>query len=651
MATEEVRIHRIAAHPSSIEPGQISLMSSDDADMGFRAMGHKAHNGDVLVALAKDQIARVAQLHGNTRLDFSDNLLSLADGGSGLSVRFADSMEEADDFLDDFGDVSVMAAMKYMFDNGAGVSLDGAHANGELITVNDGQSGVGINADVDANVTPLYVRTLNGATDKPTLVLQNASTADAPTIQFDGNAGIGASGHLLRTLNGGLSIQEIANETSPFTYQSEAYSRAYRSSGNPDMCTSYAELYSTESIGSSSASIRVRSDCGVDGADGASGAYINAPVVAITSGSSVDLIGRVAYRLFSALTPTSGNIAVDLDAGSARDIDFEDIATLTITLQEPEDSLSNQYRSYYTLRLIQGSATATTSITWASSGSATINWLTDSNIDETLDAETYVEIWWDYGKWTLMKPGSAGVSGLNQYQVLTGAADGGIAQSSNLIHSSNGNLTLASGSFKAITAGNGIEGISDAYNSEKILFGLGTMDVTVRDNETESASTSISLRAQHGATTADPQVEIVGGGAYSGSIAGTLNLSGYSMNIFAPTGVDFNSSRMFGITSAAFVEQSDSSASGYLSVDLLDGSAKVTVSENITSVSFQNARSGAKYELRLVFSGSYSVTGFSGTWKWSGAEPPISGASGDEFIVTFKYFGADGYRAMINEFV
>lgn len=85
-------------------------------------------------------------------------------------------------------------------------------------------------------------------------------------------------------------------------------------------------------------------------------------------------------------------------------LDCNDQASITVTLTEP----TSGKRVKQTIKIIQGSTTATTAFTWATSGSATIKWLngTAETIDDTLDSETFLFALWDDDTWYLSTLGS-----------------------------------------------------------------------------------------------------------------------------------------------------------------------------------------------------------------------------------------------------
>lgn len=85
-------------------------------------------------------------------------------------------------------------------------------------------------------------------------------------------------------------------------------------------------------------------------------------------------------------------------------LDCNDQASIAVTLTEP----TSGKRVKQTIKIIQGSTTATTTFTWATSGSATIKWLngTAETIDDTLDSETFLFALWDDDTWYLSTLGS-----------------------------------------------------------------------------------------------------------------------------------------------------------------------------------------------------------------------------------------------------
>jgi hypothetical protein len=89
--------------------------------------------------------------------------------------------------------------------------------------------------------------------------------------------------------------------------------------------------------------------------------------------------------------------------------------------------------------------------------------------------------------------------------------------------------------------------------------------------------------------------------------------------------------------------------SGTLSIDWEERCMqRVTIDENVTTVTFSNNPHGiGRISILLSFSGSYSVTGFTGC-TWAGTSPPFSGTEGEVYIITFEYHGSSTYYGIIS---
>ena len=137
----ERRIFHIAAAPTTYQPKQIGFDGSVDAELGFTMVCAKDPSDNITKCLAKDKPARVQSfriLNGQFswnfnevgdvgtlsvansvtslgKLEFNDDLLTTG----GIKARFADSASEAADFLSDFGNVSLMSAISWLYDNSA----------------------------------------------------------------------------------------------------------------------------------------------------------------------------------------------------------------------------------------------------------------------------------------------------------------------------------------------------------------------------------------------------------------------------------------------------------------------------------------------------------------------------------------------------
>jgi hypothetical protein len=141
----ERRIFHIAAAPTTYQPKQIGFDGSVDAELGFTMVCAKDPSDNITKCLAKDKPARVQSFRilngqfswnfneaGNVgtlsvansvtslgKLEFNDDLLT----AGGIKARFADDASEASDFLSDFGNVSLMSAISWLYDNSALVGL------------------------------------------------------------------------------------------------------------------------------------------------------------------------------------------------------------------------------------------------------------------------------------------------------------------------------------------------------------------------------------------------------------------------------------------------------------------------------------------------------------------------------------------------
>lgn len=133
------RIFHIAADPATYQNKQIGFDGSIDADLNFKMVCGRDDVGAITKMLAKDKPARVQSfqiLNGQFSWNFDDTgdvgTLSVADSvtslgklefsddlltAGGIKARFADTDTEAANFLSDFGDVSLMSALKWLHDN------------------------------------------------------------------------------------------------------------------------------------------------------------------------------------------------------------------------------------------------------------------------------------------------------------------------------------------------------------------------------------------------------------------------------------------------------------------------------------------------------------------------------------------------------
>jgi hypothetical protein len=103
------------------------------------------------------------------------------------------------------------------------------------------------------------------------------------------------------------------------------------------------------------------------------------------------------------------------------------------------------------------------------------------------------------------------------------------------------------------------------------------------------------------------------------------------------------------ISFGATVPNATGITSGTLSIDWEERCMqRVTVDENVTTVTFSNNPNGiGRISILLSFTGSYSVTGFTGC-TWAGTSPPFSGTSGEVYILTFEYHGSSTYYGIIS---
>jgi hypothetical protein len=135
------RIFEIVASPSTYQNKQTGFDGSNDSDLGFKMFCGRDDVGVITKMLAKDKPARVQSfriLNGQFswnfnevgdvgtlsvansvtslgKLEFNDDLLT----AGGIKARFADDASEASDFLSDFGNVSLMSAISWLYDNSA----------------------------------------------------------------------------------------------------------------------------------------------------------------------------------------------------------------------------------------------------------------------------------------------------------------------------------------------------------------------------------------------------------------------------------------------------------------------------------------------------------------------------------------------------
>lgn len=239
------RIWHIAADPSTLNATQLCVDDTPDSDLGFPMWCGKDEAGAITKWLAKDRKARVSLLGvitgsitGLAKLSFNDNVLN------GSVARFADTATEVTDYIADFGDVSMYAAIKWLHDNGGGggepVSLDDAYRVGQGIYADRGA--VAITGPLGVLDSILVVNRMEASTTEA--LIQITSKA-GDTIHFLGTIGdtVGNpenKGHKLWTDNGALSFGQTRIDTS--TQKSEAFLRAKPHYTNPDNFASHLEM-------------------------------------------------------------------------------------------------------------------------------------------------------------------------------------------------------------------------------------------------------------------------------------------------------------------------------------------------------------------------------------------------------------------------
>lgn len=90
MSVIERRILRINDDPDNINSGQICILPSNDADLGFRALCHRDHGGTTHVNLAKDEIAKVRDVRMGSNISANaaaNRFVAICDNsGSTLSL-------------------------------------------------------------------------------------------------------------------------------------------------------------------------------------------------------------------------------------------------------------------------------------------------------------------------------------------------------------------------------------------------------------------------------------------------------------------------------------------------------------------------------------------------------------------------------------
>jgi hypothetical protein len=214
------RIFEIVANPNTFQDKQTGFDEDDDVDLGFQMFCGKDDNGHVTKMLAKEKPALVQSLDivnedfswnfsdvdnvgtiavsntvtGLGRIEFSDDLLS-----GTIKARFADTSDEATDFVTDFGDVSMFAAMNSIKED---FDLQSAYDNGRIILLDSSNGPVSLSADATDICRVLDLTKLNPSDDSEVLRIINQN-ADAKSISLSGDAGDGdyADGHLIMASN------------------------------------------------------------------------------------------------------------------------------------------------------------------------------------------------------------------------------------------------------------------------------------------------------------------------------------------------------------------------------------------------------------------------------------------------------------------
>jgi hypothetical protein len=265
------RIFKIVANPNTFKDKQTGFDEDDDADLGFQMFCGKDDNGKVIKMLAKEKPALVQSLDivnddfswnfsdvdnvgtlavsntvtGLGRIEFSDDLLSGI-----VKARFADTADEATDFVTDFGDVSLFAAMTSLKED---TDLQAAYDNGRIILLDSSNGPVSLSADATDTCRVLDLTKLNPSDDSEVLRIVNQN-ADAKSISLSGDAGDGdyADGHLVMATNSltvggdfgsdGTAVFHAQQHTSETTTVDAILRAEYSTSYSEVKCTSRGDI-------------------------------------------------------------------------------------------------------------------------------------------------------------------------------------------------------------------------------------------------------------------------------------------------------------------------------------------------------------------------------------------------------------------------
>lgn len=265
------RIFEIVANPNTFQDKQTGFDASDDSDLGFQMFCGKDDHGHVIKMLAKEKPALVQSLDivnddfywnftdtddvgtlsasntvsGLGRIEFSDDLLS-----GTIKARFADTASEATDFVTDFGDVSLFAAMTSLKED---TDLQAAYDNGRIILLDSTRGPVSLSADASDTCRVLDLTKLNPTDSSDVLRIVNQN-GDAKSISLIGSAGDGeySDGHLIMASNSitvggdfgsdGTAVFHAQQHTSEITTV-DAIIRAEHSTDHAEVqCTSRGDI-------------------------------------------------------------------------------------------------------------------------------------------------------------------------------------------------------------------------------------------------------------------------------------------------------------------------------------------------------------------------------------------------------------------------
>lgn len=101
------------------------------------------------------------------------------------------------------------------------------------------------------------------------------------------------------------------------------------------------------------------------------------------------------------------------------------------------------------------------------------------------------------------------------------------------------------------------------------------------------------------------------------------------------------------VANMGFTPVSDSSSSGAVTFDFSTGNiCKITLTENITSITLSGAAAGDTLKMWITAAGSYTVSGWPAAVKWAGnTAPTMSSTAGAVDIITLEYDGTNYYGA------